>query len=243
MLLPSSRALLSSLFTSFSNTQPASTAPTSLDDARRSLLSTLHVLFPNHLLPALDLLDRNLVVRIVATNQSALQPGVVTTECVPPLNFLVYSSTLSSGRSFRRRRKHVESGRDGGAASVAGGKAHLVNLATWNCNCPSFAYDAFVGRNHGLEEDECAGHPESIRGPKDAPDVGKEQPTNVLALAGVDQTVWADVFGGFSRESAPPCCKHILACLLAEKCSLIDGGIPETALTREQLAGLVFEMA
>ncbi|KAL8988588.1 MAG: hypothetical protein Q9169_008529, partial [Polycauliona sp. 2 TL-2023] len=75
--LPKTRHYLTSLFASFPqedphthttnhSPQPQPLNPlSSASPAVKTLLLTLHVLFPNELLPALDLLDRRLVVRLV----------------------------------------------------------------------------------------------------------------------------------------------------------------------------------
>src|SRR5277367_4410738 len=73
--LPSPRDLLTSIFNSLPQTAapPESGLPNnansnplkSLTATHRSLLVTLHVLFPSLLLQALDLLDRSLVTRVV----------------------------------------------------------------------------------------------------------------------------------------------------------------------------------
>ncbi|KAL8877799.1 MAG: hypothetical protein Q9192_008594, partial [Flavoplaca navasiana] len=79
--LPKSRSHLTSLFASFpqhpfqpdQNNPPPSRHPNPLlpsPPALKPLLLTLHVLFPNELLPALDLLDRRLVTRLILSTSA-----------------------------------------------------------------------------------------------------------------------------------------------------------------------------
>lgn len=74
--IPTTRTQLRALFASFpqnpspspeGNTNPLVHAPPSV----KPLLLTLHVLFPNELLPALDLLDRKLVTKLILNDGSA----------------------------------------------------------------------------------------------------------------------------------------------------------------------------
>lgn len=79
--LPTPRALLTNLITTLSNPLDISVPsdPQTLDDpssaqtlaSAKPLLLTLHALFPHTLLPALDLLDRRLVARLVYTPPSS----------------------------------------------------------------------------------------------------------------------------------------------------------------------------
>ncbi|KAI5195193.1 hypothetical protein E4T39_08324 [Aureobasidium subglaciale] len=79
MTLPESRAFATSLITFLQTKPPSPTTPTSnplkhASPADRSVLLTLHVLFPNELLSALDLLDRELVVRLLPIPQTKNPP-------------------------------------------------------------------------------------------------------------------------------------------------------------------------
>ncbi|KAL8864381.1 MAG: hypothetical protein Q9198_009902, partial [Flavoplaca austrocitrina] len=79
--LPKTRSHLTSLFASFpqhpsqpdQNNPPQSQQPNPLipsPPALKHLLLTLHVLFPNELLPALDLLDRRLITRLILSTSA-----------------------------------------------------------------------------------------------------------------------------------------------------------------------------
>ncbi|KAL9614436.1 MAG: hypothetical protein Q9204_008833 [Flavoplaca sp. TL-2023a] len=85
--LPKTRSHLTSLFASFpphpyqpdqNNPPPQSQNPNPLvpsPPALKPLLLTLHVLFPNELLPALDLLDRRLVTRLILSTSAEHNGG------------------------------------------------------------------------------------------------------------------------------------------------------------------------
>ncbi|KAF1834651.1 hypothetical protein BDW02DRAFT_326991 [Decorospora gaudefroyi] len=85
--------------------------------------------------------------------------------------------------------------------------SYEVRLPAWNCSCPAFAFSAFP-----------AIHSEP------------PNPTYDDTGGGVSNerqaTGW--IFGGISLgDDIPPVCKHILACVLVEKCGGIFGGLVE----------------
>lgn len=104
--LPTPRALLTNLITTLSNPldNPVPSDPQTLDDpssaqtlaSAKPLLLTLHALFPHALLPALDLLDRRLVAR------------------------LVYKPPSSSCLSASREHESGKEGGEGGGGGVRG---------------------------------------------------------------------------------------------------------------------------
>ncbi|KAL2891989.1 ubiquitin carboxyl-terminal hydrolase family protein [Ceratocystis lukuohia] len=261
MPLPSSRAFLSSLISSIPGPLPTQLEAVydieAVAQARRSLLSTLHVIFPSLLLPALDLIDRGFVVRILmktmpaeaeAEAEAIIVAETTTTTAAQTQarrlpGFLVYSATTPSTHFHgHRKRASTAAGLSGTIASI-GGKVHLVSLTAWNCSCPSFAYDAFASHCHSDRNDSDEENKQEYVGEKSG-NGGQYSQNSVGCGARVaGERVSGDVFGGLTRGSAPPCCKHILACLLAERCNLTDEEIPEWTLTREQLAGLVYEAA
>lgn len=90
-------------------------------------LLTLHFLFPHELLPALDLLDRQLVTRlIIADSVGDKKQNEV---------YYVQSASAAISRPTKTSRHH--------AATTT---AYEVRLAAWNCSCPAFAYSSF-GKN------------------------------------------------------------------------------------------------
>ncbi|EEU42332.1 uncharacterized protein NECHADRAFT_93410 [Fusarium vanettenii 77-13-4] len=218
--LPSHRQLVTTLITSISDiapsksvgettsseppppAQPPSTSPLqAIPSSQRPLLLTLHVLFPNLLLPALDLLDRGLVTRLVRKYSAAQdeQPGGDGEPVSGDLNasskpnddiFIVRSlaSTLT-----RRTRDFTLSS-----------KRYVVHLNAWNCSCASFTFDAFPS------------HP--------APATEQMECLN-------------------PSGDVPPCCKHLLACLLVDKWPAILGQyVEEREISREEMAGIVADL-
>ncbi|KAF4981803.1 hypothetical protein FZEAL_2476 [Fusarium zealandicum] len=191
--LPSHRQLLTALITSISDIAPPpasstddSTALGSIPPSQRPRLLTLHVLFPNLVLPALDLLDRGLVTRLKRPDADA--PSSRGDD-----SFLVRSLATTLARR----------GRDFGLSS----KRYIVHLDAWNCSCASFTFDAFPS------------HP--------APAAEQSRPPLPR------HEDWS--FGGMSldaRGDAPPCCKHLLACLLVDKWPGMVGGHIEQAIMK-----------
>lgn len=124
--LPSSRALVDSLVAQLSNTRRHERTSAALDRPSsaldgvvaedKRLFVTLHCIFPNDLLPALDLLDRSHVTRFECDGGAAL--------------YYVRSTQTSRSRGHRR-----------GVAAVP--HHHEVRLTAWNCSCPAFALAAF----------------------------------------------------------------------------------------------------
>jgi hypothetical protein len=95
-------------------------------------------------------------------------------------------------------------------------RSYVVRLEAWNCSCASFALDAFPPG-----EEISSGNSER-----------REQ-----------GSAW---FGGMSLDGLEgfradvPCCKHLLACLLAERWNnLLGGYIESKVVSREEMAGIV----
>ncbi|KAM5380395.1 hypothetical protein ACJZ2D_003497 [Fusarium nematophilum] len=236
--LPSHRQLLTTLITSISNVapspegsiesppsqlpplaQPSTTPLQSISPSQRPLLLTLHVLFPNLLLPALDLLDRGLVARLRRTPSAstsgrglgeseagggaglgASQDETKTQDDV----FLVRS--LATTLSRRSRDFALSSQR------------YIIHLNAWNCSCASFTLDAFPSHTVPMSE----------------------QTENPASRAGE----WS--FGGMGAEprgDAPPCCKHLLACLLVDKWpGMLGRYVEERVVSRDEMAGIVADI-
>ena len=95
-------------------------------------------------------------------------------------------------------------------------RTYIVRLASWNCTCASFAFDAFPPA-------------------KSAYGTGHED--------GAMDTSWS---GGLSLDGMTedmPCCKHLLACLLAERWAVEHEDYVVTRhVTRDELAGIVAEL-
>ncbi|KAI9803947.1 MAG: hypothetical protein M1833_000228 [Piccolia ochrophora] len=174
--------------------------PTSL----KPLLTTLHALYPTELLPALDLLDRRLVTRHTYRPPRPPHPPLPenpsSTETNPPspsITYHVRSSRPARGSHHRRRTSHHDAPPDDD------GPSYEVRTRAWNCSCAAFAFAAF-------------GAGAAVAGGRDGGHEGEE---------GDDG--W--VFGGLGLEleggRAPPVCKHLMACVLAERLAAWVGGV------------------
>ncbi|KAI2631757.1 hypothetical protein GGS21DRAFT_159709 [Xylaria nigripes] len=253
--LPTTRDLLTSLISSLPNipiqdnattsttntnqSHKSSTQPTNPDSlsnplrlilqAYRPLLTTLHVLYPSTLLPALDLLDRHLVTRVVLKQDlpQHTSPIKADTSKTPsrkednkstPLYHLVSSA---QPQSHRHHHHH---------SATTPGQIYIVRLLSWNCTCAAFAFSAFPppSRSHGQ------GHGYAVQ----ASDTPQQENTSGES--------WE--FGGLSKDGQDgvggvPCCKHLLACVLAEKWNAVLGQyIEERVVGREEGAGLVGDL-
>lgn len=234
--LPSPRDIFTSLITSLSAPphQALASAPNPLRDVpseKTALLSALHVLFPSLLLPALDLLDRGLVTRVLRRNPTELRGGEQgpegkgnqpedSAEGAGPVGTGDKEGTQGGGFHVVRSLATTMKRRDGGY--------YVVFLDTWNCTCPSFAFDAFppVTSTSGLMKDE-----------------------KRISGEGATKTEERWTFGGLSTEgrdgsgASIPCCKHLLACVLAEQWPGVLGSyVPVKSLGKGEIAGLVADV-
>ncbi|KAK2003548.1 hypothetical protein LX36DRAFT_94208 [Colletotrichum falcatum] len=229
----------------------------SLPQSRRPLLITLHVLFPSMVLPALDLLDRNLITRVVpepaspsgrgrggddpadpAPSQRPHDAGAADAQGSSP-PFPSQDSPhpemapQSSSTAFYLVRSVASTMTRRGyavATSASASTTYLVRLDAWNCTCASFAFEAFPASTATAEdflEDE-------IRNA----DAGEDSDEGEMCG-------WQ--FGGLSQDGVDsgdvPCCKHLLACLLSEQWGDALGKyVTEKRVSREEMAGLVAEI-
>lgn len=231
--LPCLRQFLTSLLKSLSEEQRASVTHTRAqrkttlfarnhddgDSRRHRILLTLHVLLPNLLLPALDLLDRRLVTRVKHIKSTlgtlARQDGTATESeggenrghASDAIHVYIVRSVAPTGG--RRNRKLVSS---------SSPKSYVVRLQAWNCSCASFALNAFPA--HALSPFNLAEQPQEA-----------EESASPIS------------FGGLSLSRGGedvPCCKHLLACLLAEmRCGPAEDCLEERTAMREELAGIM----
>ncbi|OLN95351.1 hypothetical protein CCHL11_04705 [Colletotrichum chlorophyti] len=222
--LPTPRVLITSLINSLTSPvtatatpheiEPSDTTPQkSLPQPRRPLLITLHVLFPSLVLPALDLLDRNLVTRVVP--EPCATPDS-NNKLDPPAFHLVRSvaSTIS-------RRSHATS-----TSTASASTTYLVQLGAWNCTCANFAFEAFPAG----EVTELA-----ILDANDAGGSGDDASTREWQFGGLSS-------GGLEHGGVP-CCKHLLACILSEQWGDVLGNyVTERIMSREEMAGTVADV-
>ncbi|OGM41935.1 hypothetical protein ABOM_009387 [Aspergillus bombycis] len=190
--------------------RPFSAFPAGHASNMKQLMLTLHCLFPNEFLPALDILDRGLVRRFMKEDYSilapdaseSLSPGELTPNGRrrPPLedSFFVISMSTSpyppSGESLPLRPN-------------ADQKGYEVRLQAWNCTCPTFTFSAF--RDLG-------------------PDLtGGDSSSGELSQSPLVPGVHYYTFGGSLTQRlvkwSRPVCKHLLACVLAVRCPALSG--------------------
>ncbi|ETS79213.1 hypothetical protein PFICI_09066 [Pestalotiopsis fici W106-1] len=261
--LPAPRALLTSLINTLTSlpipiggTQLARTASriahaqdatnplALLPPNSRTLITTLHVIYPSLLLPALDLLDRGLVTRVLVLDSESAAHSPLT-------------SSLDEAEQARRDARaglfHIvrsaqqpRRGRRPALDDASRGPTYLVCTQAWSCDCAAFAFGAFPAG----EKDRAATAGYQIRPAEDNRYASRPQREAVHPLRGGAHG-WE--FGGLSMDGrsddgggggvasgAPPCCKHLLACVLAERWGSVLGDyVQERKVGREEAAGLI----
>ncbi|PUU75987.1 hypothetical protein B9Z19DRAFT_1089295 [Tuber borchii] len=108
---------------------------------------------------------------------------------------LVTRYTAGSGRSVYYVKSTQSLSRGKFSAS---GSVYEVRTKAWSCSCSGFAFAAFGGL--GIREEDEQGVEEEGEGEGD---------------------MWR--WGGMIRGGSPPVCKHLVACVLAERCSEMLG--------------------
>ena len=289
--LPSTRHLLTSLITTIaSSTQqnqsdtsnPLSSTATSQNT--KSAFLTLHSLFPNDFLPALDLLDRGLVTRCVLAEKSKETKQSSEVEAVESIldGDDVHGGQNEDNQSIRERRGtdiiqnenrspnqiqteqrtkrnrkptvvyQVRSAQRTKNSSrsdqpTATGTSYEVRLKAWNCSCPAFAFAALpVGgaassspASPSREEVEENGHRDGGIGRDEHDGAGYGVDRNRPASTGhdgEDGIAWLG-FGGLTRGEDVPACKHLLACVVAERCQGFEQLVEEKQVGMEEIAG------
>ncbi|KAI0112803.1 hypothetical protein F4776DRAFT_342394, partial [Hypoxylon sp. NC0597] len=212
--------------------------------AYRPLLTTLHALYPLTLLPALDLLDRRLATRIIVRppdlqQDATLKKGAETAPYHDNEKQGEGEATTRSPSFYIVRSAQPQHPRRGHASSeTSSGLSYVVRLEAWNCTCAAFAFAAFPreDREH---------HSYVIEPPSTLPAAASRIGEENISLKDEE---WQ--FGALSLDgtegsgiSGVPCCKHLLACVLAERWSgLLGGYVDERVVGREEGAGLVADI-
>lgn len=231
MALPQSRAFITSLITSLNKSSTSDIPPTTnplkqASPADRSVLLTLHVIFPNELLSALDLLDRDLVTRLIPLSTSQVPPP----DKEPPAQDTdtEQNTSLASEDQIvdRERAKnhlqnaiyYVRSAQQTTSNSrfrdpIASTTHYEVRTSSWSCSCPAFAFSAFPAKLSDYE--------------------GEGDGDNVMA--GEEEQDW--MVGGLSLGQDVPMCKHLLACVLAERAGMFGSYVKTREVSVEELAG------
>lgn len=133
--LPTHQQLLSSLITSLSEPGECPIQADNPQPRHRTLLLTLHVLFPNIVLPALELIDNKLVTRLHVKAEPP-DPSGIQKPC---------SSEKGDGGQDSLVPYAVQS-LSSGPRELAMSKVHIVHLAAWNCSCDEFYRNLCYGR-------------------------------------------------------------------------------------------------
>jgi hypothetical protein len=184
-------------------------------DAVKKQLLSLQVLFPNELVPALDLLDRKLVTRFriydgsqVGATVTEPQRGASETAPVQTQDQVmaeaIHHSELQHDTIYYVRSAQQRSSRFNTSYDTT--TCYEVRLQAWNCSCPAFAFSAFP----------------AIHGEPPALECHVFNESNAAVEQADRNSGW--IFGGISLgQGMPPVCKHLLACVLAEKCDGLFG--------------------
>ncbi|KAF3070711.1 hypothetical protein GL218_00296 [Daldinia childiae] len=233
--VPTPRQFLTSLIESLNSIptpptpQPSATSGNSLKlipPAHRPLLTTLYALYPLTLLPALDLLDRRLASRIIVAPSRSRGDTTTTISTAPeekgqpPPFYIVRSAQPQHPR------------RDTTSASAPGPR-YVVRLSAWNCSCAAFAFAAFPRGEDRYAVSSASSTPQQIRKDDKDDNEALEWQFGALSLDGTEGSGIAGV----------PCCKHLLACVLAERWSAVLGGyVDERVVGKEEAAGLVVDV-
>lgn len=289
--LESSRTFVTQLFNALgapaSDEQDTSTRYDSshpLEDAGTKLkhqLLALHVVFPNEMLPALDLLDRGMVTRLCIRRDQENAKGNAAAQhtrkenngnnstgpaegnvCGGPIdNVPIHFPSPSTGldptdgsqtnvlKGYEPHSKSAQSGEDAVRKSFHATPGTTLDtvyyirstqqrssrfstsydtltfyecrLNAWHCSCPAFVFSAFPLQQQQQQ-------PEAM---SPTLDTYNEETTTIL------KSEWD--FGGFSQDAdISPACKHLLACVLVEKCADLFGGcVEERVVDVEEAAG------
>lgn len=234
------------------NDNPLAKLPADTLAKVKPLLLTLHSIFPNELLLALDVLDRKLVTRYTVqpdTSQETrgdgnreeqeAQLGLSEDKRDAGGIYFVKSSTApatsTNNNGWHSHPQQIE-------------RSYEVCLNSWNCTCPAFALATFQELASGSANDEASRRPGALERHETVEGGGQEQKGDCYAGDGrIKSLYW--IFGGKLTQSptcskrcafmhdSPAICKHLLACVLCSQCpGLFDGGVSFVHISREELA-------
>lgn len=166
----------------------------------------------------------------------------------PPEFYLVRSSQFLNVHP-KRKRKYPSSNLSGlhgdadteGIPSGVGGEAdrerdyriqrYMVSLEAWNCTCAAFAFACVSEPEAGDEAEETGG--EELQEKRESDNKGSAGWT----FGGMT------LFNARDHSSVPPVCKHLLACLLADKWTRALGRyVTERMVSKEEMAGIVADV-
>ena len=215
---------------------PLSTlAPSASEDAK-PLFLTLHFSFPHELLPALDLLDRGLVTRLVPSRNTSTKhpastptvPDTGATTSADPVESEVFYVQSASAATSQHHPKHTGAEPQGrfrdalassssskGRRSAAQTTYYEVRLDSWNCSCAAFAFSSFTCLTKSEDED----HPPPIESAYGTAGPLQDEDEEGIADVAAERTAAEWRFGGTltlpNATAGVPVCKHILAAVMA----------------------------
>src|ERR1700760_2452987 len=130
-----------------------------LPSSARTLLLTLHVLYPTQFLPALDILDRRLLTRLIPP--SSTQPP--SAEPPSPPSRRTHHQGIYLVRSAAATSTSTQPPHDASAATtsttsrfhdVLAPQVYEVRLRAGNCSCPAFVFAAFPAAADDDDDDD-----------------------------------------------------------------------------------------
>ncbi|KAI1777542.1 hypothetical protein F4818DRAFT_407028 [Hypoxylon cercidicola] len=262
--VPTHRQFLTSLIDSLTSTpvptpSSSSAAAPSADGnplklippACRPLFTTLYALYPLILLPALDLLDRRLVTRVFVRQQRDTTAQAETGPSHGPAcdegnegerELATGSDSSASNRNNsyyvvrsaqpQQTRRHAW-----GSNASPSGPSYVVRLDAWNCTCAAFTFAAFPREDDQQQQHSYVIEPcSSTESRKKGVEKERQEEKWEFGALSVDGRDGSGIAG-------VPCCKHLLACLLAERWShLLGGYVEERTVGREEGVGLVADI-
>lgn len=255
MATSQNRAFVTALITSLgSTTDPNPHNPLrGLPKEKRNTLLTLQLLYPNELLPALDLLDRDLVTKLrlqqprePTTDDQSAQGAATADQTKPPDLTPIYyvrsaQSTNSSTHASKSRFRDP----------IASTTHYEVRTSSWSCSCPAFAFSAFPPHHPKPSSLQSSSHigvqyPRVLQLPQFRPEAqAQSQSEKIADQENVDPEAtraaeerneeWCA--GGLANGDGVPICKHLLACVLAERTGLLGGIVKEREVSLEEMVG------
>jgi len=229
---PTSRAFVTNIVSTISSIPTTSDSPNPLknvDGKAKELFLTLHVLFPNELLPALDLLDRGLISRFSVAGTDAGDKNGIHNDALTAEN--VFDATQTESTVPRNHVYYVRSAQHRPQPSNSRYSArsydptatnYEVRLTAWNCSCPAFAFSAFPS---SLDDASSTAYDKH----HDLSSAAKLQSKRGEGAGGG--------VGGLDLSDRFPICKHLLACVLSERCAMFHGCVEQKTVSVEELAG------
>lgn len=262
MTLPKSAALLTELLNNFPKlkSNPSESPSNSIDlafsEAKTNLL-TLHVIYPTVLLPALDLLDRRAITRLVLrvsdhenrsthTSIERVRGHCASVDSIPSILDAGQKASHQEG-SFENaervvyladssnNREHSGRGRLSKRAELES-SVYEVRLKAWSCSCAAFVF-AGLDMQGSCDESE----PYRLK----TFDIYSEMDTTGRDSALKDPKTSEDPierlqWGGLFLDkdgSQLPICKHILACFIGEHWHFANGTVKRRVVEQDEMAG------